>query len=541
MSERPRHLTHVVRRRPPGGRRADGPGARALAAVALFALAGLMIAVLILAQGEAAPGASASTAGASRPALGGAAGTPEPPVETQAALPTSTFLVPSPTPTRSLAQGGGAVLRYTTSTGDTLAALAARFGVNPADLQTAPGAAAPRDGVTLAPGQTLIIPAVLDPASLGPAERLIPDSELVFSASAAGFDAQAFAREQGGYLAGYRGFVDGSTRAGGDTVTAVGLQHSINPRLLLALLEHLGGWVTNPAPSGAALTRPLGYAHPYRDDLTPQLNWAANQLAIGYYGWRSGTLTELTLADGTMRRLNPSLNAGTVAVQYFFSRLYGRDDWYAALTGGFAETYRRLFGDPFARELPTLIPGDLAQPPLLLPFQRGATWYFSGGPHGAWENGGAQAALDFAPASLESGCALSEAWVTAVAAGQVVRAGPGAVVLDLDGDGRETTGWVIFYFHMAERDRIAAGKFVEQGDRLGHPSCEGGRSTGTHVHIARKYNGEWIPAAGVLPFNLEGWVARAGEGEYQGFLDRDGQTIRACACTAGWTAITAGR
>ena len=38
---------------------------------------------------------------------------------------------------------------------------------------------------------------------------------------------------------------------------------------------------------------------------------------------------------------------------------------------------------------------------------------------------------------------------------------------------------------------------------------EGGHVTGTHVHIARKYNGEWIPADG-LAFNLEGWVAHDG-------------------------------
>jgi hypothetical protein len=79
--------------------------------------------------------------------------------------------------------------------------------------------------------------------------------------------------------------------------------------------------------------------------------------------------------------------------------------------------------------------------------------------------------------------------------------------------------------------------FVEQGDRIGHPSCEGGFATGTHVHIARKYNGEWILAAGVVPFNLGGWVAGAGQGEYLGTLTRDGRVVEACTCTAAYTAI----
>ncbi len=540
MSERPRHLTHVVRRRPSGQRgRGDGPSLRSAAALGLLGLTGLALALLVLRSGEVDTTAAAAATAAFRQTQGAAAlpatPTPEPP------QPTSTFLAPSPTPTRLAATGAGAAPTqfYTSQTGDTLSAIAARFGVNPDDIQLPFGFTAQ---TTLNPGQRFIIPSVLDPGAVSPGVRLVPDADVVFSASAASFDPAAFARELGGYLAGYRGFADGLTRSGGDIVLSVGRQHSINPRLLLGLLEHLGGWVSNPAPTGTALTRPLGYAHPYRDDLTPQLSWAANQLAIGYYGWRAGTLTELTFPDGSRRRLNPALNAGTVAVQYFFAQVYSPPEWDAAVgPDGFPATYARLFGDPFARELPTLIPGDLAQPPLALPFQRGTTWYFSGGPHGAWENGGAQAALDFAPASIESGCAQSDAWVAAAAAGQIVRSERNAVVLDLDGDGRESTGWVIFYFHIAEQDRIAAGTFVEQGDRIGHPSCEGGRATGTHVHLARKYNGEWIPAYGPLPFNLEGWVAERGEGEYLGILTRDGQTIRACACTAAWTAITAGR
>jgi hypothetical protein len=41
------------------------------------------------------------------------------------------------------------------------------------------------------------------------------------------------------------------------------------------------------------------------------------------------------------------------------------------------------------------------------------------------------------------------------------------------------------------------------------------------VHIARKYNGEWILADGALPFNLSGWIAHAGSKIYEGTLTRD--------------------
>ena len=63
---------------------------------------------------------------------------------------------------------------------------------------------------------------------------------------------------------------------------------------------------------------------------------------------------------------------------------------------------------------------------------------------------------------------------------------------------------------------------------MGYPSCEGGRSTGTHVHLARKYNGQWIPAASpVLPFNLSGWIPVDGEKAYEGLLVRGYEIVRA--------------
>ena len=126
---------------------------------------------------------------------------------------------------------------------------------------------------------------------------------------------------------------------------------------------------------------------------------------------------------------------------------------------------------------------------------------------------------------------ISPAWAVAASAGLVVRTGPGLVVLDLDGDGHEQTGWVLVYLHVATKDRIALGSWVAAGDPLGHPSCEGGVSTGTHLHIARKFNGEWVPADGPLAFNLGGWIAQAGALAYKGKLTRDGVILEACTCS----------
>jgi hypothetical protein len=111
---------------------------------------------------------------------------------------------------------------------------------------------------------------------------------------------------------------------------------------------------------------------------------------------------------------------------------------------------------------------------------------------------------------------------------------------DLDGDRDERTGWVILYLHIATPGRASVGRTLKKGDALGYPSCEGGEATGTHVHIARKYNGEWIPADGVIPFNLEGWIAHDGKAAYQGTLLRGNQTVTACACSDAASHIRSG-
>jgi hypothetical protein len=86
---------------------------------------------------------------------------------------------------------------------------------------------------------------------------------------------------------------------------------------------------------------------------------------------------------------------------------------------------------------------------------------------------------------------------------------------------------VVLYQHIATKDRILVNTLVNAGDHIGHPSCEGGTATGTNLHIARKYNGEWVSAGDQLPFVMSGWTAHAGIAAYKGTLTKGGQTITA--------------
>lgn len=462
---------------------------------------------------------------------------------------TATPAIASPTPEALVADGiGGASVQptmdpnvapilYYTQAGDVLGVVAKRFGVDPGEILSPDPLV---DKSLLSPNQLLIIPNRM--ANTTSNIKILPDSEVVFSPSALDFDIGAFVEDAGGYLSSYKEWL-GSTQwtSGAEIVYRVSLENSINPRLLLALLEYQAGWVYGQPANLALLDYPMGKIDLQKKGLYSQLAWAVNHISTGYYGWREGLITEIQFLDGVTARLAPDQNAGTIALQYYLAQFYDTQQWILAMDqkDGLPALYERMYGNPWLRAQVTepLYPPDLTQPSLILPFFMNQVWAFTGGPHGAWEKSGSRAALDFSPGRMESGCVESDSWVLAMASGQVVRSGNGVVVIDLDGDGFEQTGWDLLYLHIATKGRVPAGTWVETGDFIGHPSCEGGVSTGTHVHIARKYNGEWIPAAGPLPFNLDGWIAYAGTEPYEGSLMRNGETIRASIYGSGESRI----
>lgn len=414
--------------------------------------------------------------------------------------------------------------QYVVQPGDTLGRIAQGYGVSLEQLVSANNLVNPN---LLEVGQVLLIPAP-EPDYVGSDFKIIPDAELVHGPGSALMDIPAFVHSQSGYLAAYSEEVDGQEMSGVEIVRRVALEFSVNPRLLLAVLEYQSGWVTSPTPDDNTKEYPIGVIESRRRGLYRQLAFAADNLNLGYYGWRVNAVSSWTLFDGSVVPVNATINAGTAGVQQFFARLYGREGWDRAVAqDGLFATYQRLFGYPFDFAIEPLIPPGLQQPVMQLPIEPGREWAFTGGPHGGWGDGSAWAAVDFAPPGDQLGCIASNDWVVAVADGVIVRSGGGAVVQDLDDDGYEQTGWAVLYMHIESRDRVPLGTRLKAGQRIGHPSCEGGISSGTHVHVARKYNGEWIPADQTMPFIMDGWVSRGAGKQYDGYLEKDGRSIEA--------------
>jgi murein DD-endopeptidase MepM/ murein hydrolase activator NlpD len=408
--------------------------------------------------------------------------------------------------------------------GDTLAVIADRFNANVDDIMRLNGMADPN---VLQIGQVLRIPVEVD--RTGPADKLIPDGEAVYGPTFAHFDVTAFARQYGGYLVGYQERVEGDLLTGPQIIQLVAERFSVGPRVLLTILEMQGGWVTSNAIGPTQLTYPLGYLQPGKDGLYKQAFWVASFLNEGFYGKLSGRLTTFEFTDKSRARVAAGVNAGTVAVQDALAHETTFANWQALLgSNGFRATYQKLFGDPFSYAVEPLVPRELKQPTLRLPFPDGHLWYFTGGPHAGWADGSAWAAVDFTPKDQAGSCWTSADWAIAAAPGLIVQAEHGRVIESLDGSGFQGSGWTLMYMHMAAQDRVDIGTHVSTGDHIGHPSCEGGAAETSHEHFARLYNGEWIEAADKnVPMVLSGWVVQGSAQEYDGTLVRGANIITA--------------
>ncbi|MEI2693037.1 MAG: LysM domain-containing protein [Anaerolineae bacterium] len=356
------------------------------------------------------------------------AGQPEPVGEaapTPTATPTPTAPAPTATPTRSAtrsASGSAPTLTATATPaapvartpGPTVAPdlaleitslkpnqylgyVAQRYGVSLEEVVELSGIENP-DVVPI--GQGLIIPH--RPGRNTPDQVLLPDSELVYGPAYVDFDINAFVDQQGGRLAqiSMTG-ANGEQWSGADVVERVAMRYSVGPRVLLAMMEAGSGWVTDPNPTGLAADYPLGHTNG-APGLLPQLEWAADALNHGFYGWQDRGETAIRFEDGTLARGAPGLNPGTVAVQ----RALAADASYSQLPDRLAEfdaAYRRLFGDPAALDAGPVLPAGLEQPALHLPWLPGEWWHLTGGPHGGWMPSSGWAALDFVPETAQIG------------------------------------------------------------------------------------------------------------------------------------------
>lgn len=448
---------------------------------------------------------------------------------------------------------------HTVVAGDSLTRIADRYGISMRSLLAANDLPNPD---LLEVGQVIQLPQT--PVAYTSGLRLLPDARLVRSVGASAFDIERFIQNQPGALKQMTltlerrradGSVESSRFSAGDIVERVSLEYSVDARILLAFLDYFAGLLSQTDVAEDIQLKPLqaqsAGSGPLRLGLYNQLSWLADALNRGYYDWKYRGETILEFPDGTRLLYHRELNAGTVALHYVLAQLLLPAAWETAISAdGIAANYQRHFGDAFAGSAAP-VPRELIQPPLTLPFARGEVWRFTGGFHGGWGNGSAWAAIDFAPppqAGPTGACYVAMQPALAVADGVIARLAEGLVVLDLDDDADESSGWTILYLHIDAHDALQTGQAVSAGNILGYPSCSGGFSTATHLHIARRYNGEWLPAdcnrcpegRNPPPFVMSGWrVVGLSNQLYQGFMVRDADNHTVVAEQGRFTDVNA--
>jgi hypothetical protein len=202
-----------------------------------------------------------------------------------------------------------------------------------------------------------------------PRATIINHDRFFYEPNFASQEIQAYLDTQPGPLKGFRAMVGDRDHSFAEILASQALYFSVNPKVLLALIEQQSGLITNPAPSEDQIKWMLGYRG---DDERhagwfAQLRWARREMHLAQHDFPANP--ELIYADQTHSAPPSTLGVAEYAVARVLAATTSADGLAAKLDGGersFVATYTRLFGDP--REAPTGWPEPSA-PFLSLPME----------------------------------------------------------------------------------------------------------------------------------------------------------------------------
>ncbi|MCZ6528915.1 MAG: dockerin type I domain-containing protein [Chloroflexi bacterium] len=302
---------------------------------------------------------------------------------------------------------------------------------------------------------------------------------------------------------------------------------SVNPKVLIAILELRQGWVSG-----------ISYSIP-EEEIRTTIEDTAMSLASTFYehlhtwGALRPAFTpvpafgpSVLLHDGSAASLDPSQSSGTVALMAAMAADIAPEG-YESKFAGMTRDFRAIFGAMFPESDPLdtsneIVPQNTPPDNLFqLPFPLGAEWVASG-PH-SW-NGGSWpppfSSIDFFTGG-GSCAAPPNQYAVAAGYGTVNRPSGYRCWLEIDHGG----GWVTSYYHL---QNLYSGAPLNRGGKVGTIACEtcaGGFSTGPHVHFTLKYNGAYTSLEGV---KFSGWTVHVGSVPYNsGSFEREGTALPA--------------
>ncbi|MFQ5921540.1 MAG: dockerin type I domain-containing protein [Anaerolineales bacterium] len=364
---------------------------------------------------------------------------------------------------------------------------------------------------------------------------LVSDGQFVWGPNVGEFDIGSFLAGMGSPLAAYA-----------PDIELWASYSSVNPKLLIAILELQHGWV-------------YGISHTLsEDEIRSTIEDTSMELATTFYehlftwGARRPAFTpfpsfgpSVMLQDGSAAELDPSQSSGTVALVAAMAADIAPAG-YESKFAGVTRDFRTIFGAMFPESDPLDTSNEIATqavPPdslFQLPFPLGAEWVGSG-PH-SW-NGGSWpppfSSIDFFTGG-GSCSAPPNQYAVAAAYGAVNRPDGYTCWLEIDHGG----GWVTSYYHL---QNLYSGAPIGRNSKVGTIGCEtcaGGFATGPHLHFSLKYNGAYASLEGA---KFSGWIVHEGSVPYNsGSFERDGTDLPAYSrlvndyqiyYSNGWTSL----
>ncbi len=327
---------------------------------------------------------------------------------------------------------------------------------------------------------------------------LVADDRFTYEEGFYADEIQAFLEEQDSVLARTTVPVGRGRDTVAHALSAHCMRYSLNPKVVLTLLEVQAGLVRANRASSERLRWAMGYHDPAWQGLERQLQWATYTLAEGFREAEAGEIPVLT--DGTLAPIPAEANVATRAVLGMLS--YTADGEQFSLLrsdgeGSFVQTYRELFKQDPRR--PAEFPWEAARQPFLWPPFQGTPLISSYFDHeypifegnGSLLSYAGQRGLqsydghdgwDYVLPAGTPVLAAAEGWVVFAGTVDTLCATPaGLIVLD---HGR---GYRTLYWHLQRID-VEEGAQVARNEKLGTVGSTG-CSSGPHLHFGVQFLG----------------------------------------------------
>lgn len=263
---------------------------------------------------------------------------------------------------------------------------------------------------------------------------------------------------------------------------------SINPKLLIALIELQSGLISTPSDDKFdspldGLSNKLGFDQQVKD--------IAIQLSARFYAFEQALsqnkLSQLQINTPATLAIQSLLAESNVQTEHVTQHSETRFNQLLAAYKHVSNGESLLIDADISSESKQTI--QAANFYMTFPWQSGSAWY-SGGAHSNTGSGYPFSSLDFNNGS--GGWGSNTPWVQASHGGQVTRYSACNIRVT------HSSGYATSYYHM-DNVQYNTGDVISAGAWLGRYAnnysaalCEGGQSSGPHVHWSLLYNGRFV-------------------------------------------------